>query len=59
VVVTNYYPWSPKYPGPHDPIPQKHPWKDYPLPGVSDDSPTFSPEELKKYHLLPQDPDND
>ena len=25
VVVTNYYPWSPHYPGPHDPIPQKHP----------------------------------
>jgi hypothetical protein len=34
VVVTNYYPWSPKYPGPHDPIPQKHPWDDYPQPWV-------------------------
>ena len=30
VVVSNYYPWSPRYPGPHDPIPQKHPWDDYP-----------------------------
>jgi hypothetical protein len=25
-------PRSPTYPGPHDVIPQKHPWKDYPAP---------------------------
>jgi hypothetical protein len=30
VVVSNEGPRSPDYPGPHDPIPQKHPWKDYP-----------------------------
>jgi hypothetical protein len=30
VVVSNEGPQSPDYPGPHDPIPQKHPWKDYP-----------------------------
>jgi hypothetical protein len=29
VVVSDYYPRSPDYPGPHDPIPQKHPWDDY------------------------------
>ena len=30
VVVSDYYPRSPDYPGPHDPIPQKQPWDDYP-----------------------------
>src|SRR5690606_39331412 len=30
VVVSNPGPGNPAYPGPHDPIPQKHPWKDYP-----------------------------
>ena len=30
VVVSNYDPSSPDYPGPHDPIPQKQPWDDYP-----------------------------
>ena len=30
VVVSNPGPGNPAYLGPHDPIPQKHPWKDYP-----------------------------
>ncbi|MGV2290596.1 DUF3304 domain-containing protein [Trinickia sp. YCB016] len=59
VVVSNDGPYSPLYPGPHDPIPQKQPWKDYPKPGVSDDRPTFSREELKKYNLLPPEKDHE
>jgi hypothetical protein len=30
VVVSNYGPRNPNYPGPHDPIPQKQPWYMYP-----------------------------
>jgi hypothetical protein len=48
VVVSNDYPWNSNYPGPHDPIPNKHPWKDYPPPTRK--GPVFSPDEVKKYH---------
>lgn len=29
-LLSNYYPEGNAYPGPRDPIPRKHPWKDYP-----------------------------
>ena len=35
VVVSNYGPYAPNYPGPHDPIPQKEPWYRYPARGDS------------------------
>jgi len=31
-VLSNYAPWGNAYPGPRDPIPPKHPWKEYPWP---------------------------
>ena len=30
VVVSDYLPWNSDYPGPHDPIPDKNPWDEYP-----------------------------
>jgi hypothetical protein len=53
VVVSRYYPRSPDYPGPHDPIPQKYPWKVYPP--ATKKGPTFSPSDLQKYHLSQQE----
>ncbi|MFM0731054.1 DUF3304 domain-containing protein [Paraburkholderia sediminicola] len=51
VVVSNYYPWSPKYPGPHDPIPQKQPWNDFPQSWVDRRSVS---ERLKNMDMQPQ-----
>ena len=51
VVVSNYYPWSPKYPGPHDPIPQKQPWNDFPQSWVDRRSVS---ERLKNMDMQPK-----
>jgi hypothetical protein len=37
VVSSNYGPEAKDYPGPHDPIPQKHPWAVYPWPSDSNE----------------------
>ena len=49
IVVSDFGPYAPDYPGPHDPIPQKYPWKQYPPPTRK--GPTFSEDELEKYNL--------
>lgn len=49
IVVSDIGPYAPDYPGPHDSIPQKYPWKQYPPPTRK--GPTFSEDELEKYNL--------
>ena len=39
VVVSNYAPWSPIYPGPRVPIPKKEPWGKYPKPSPTEHCP--------------------
>jgi Protein of unknown function (DUF3304) len=53
VVVSQYGPRNTNYPGPRDPIPQKYPWKVYPPPTRK--GPVFSPDDLRKHNLLPQE----